>query len=476
MKHRNLWAAFVFLALGALVVGGCGKKSEESGDKDKKEKGKDKKAREGDKDKGGEAKGPVKKPGKPPKPAPLPKVDPKGVAASFPKFVPVGPPPKLAAELKKAEEALGSSSWKDKKKGRDILRKITDANKKNAHLARYLMSKKDSKMVRRGVRIYRKIKDNKNYVPVILSLFGSASDRVRADAISSLRWNLKKEQLMKAVPFARKLLKDESCIVRREALNFLTYKSRDIGSPKKEVLAALDDKCPAVKVEALEELKDVVDSKKVGKDLVKKITDMAVKSPFYHVRCEALQTLGELKVKEAEKLMAKALGMPAGTAVVVYYKEDNSPYTYNLAESSMPLCGASALSKLHGKKVKGERLERVRTWRKEMAKKRLAKKPPKKLCISKKQCEKGKEVCLEMACVPLAKAEKAYWKHELYKRCWKKPAKPAFKNFTKEPLVKAGLGLHWMADSTIRKFLRKDDAKAYKKKAEANKKKPCPRG
>ena len=232
-------------------------------------------------------------------------------------------------------------------------------------------------------------------------------------------------------------------------------------------MAALDDKCPAVKVEALGELKDVLDPKQVEKDLVKKITELATKSPFYHVRCEALQTLGELKVKEAEKLMAKALEMPAGTAVVVYYKEDNSPYTYNLAENSMPLCGAAALSKLHGKKIKGERLDRVRAWRKEMAKKRLAKKPPKKLCISKKQCEKGKEVCLEMACVPMAKAEKAFWK---------KPAKPPFKNFTKEPLVKAGFGLHWMADYAIRKFLRKKDAKGYAKKLEANKKKPCPKG
>ena len=60
MKCRNLWVAFAFLALGAFVVSGCGKKSEESGDKDKKEKGEDKKAREGDKGKGGDAKGPAK--------------------------------------------------------------------------------------------------------------------------------------------------------------------------------------------------------------------------------------------------------------------------------------------------------------------------------------------------------------------------------------------------------------------------------
>ncbi len=467
------------IAMGVFVISGCDKKEEDSKSKDETEKPAVDKGDSKEDDKDDKQKDTAQKEApkeeKVPAPNPLPKADADGVVAEFPAFVPVSAPQKFSDELKKAEEALKSSSFQEKRKGRDALNKIIKENEKDSHLARYLMSQKESSMIRRGVTMWKKMKDTDEYVAVLVSLFGNPSDRVRADAVSGLGWGVKKEQREQAAPFVKKLLADTSCIVRRQSLDWLIREKRDLGVPKKEILAGVDDECPVHKARALEALADAVDKESPDKGLIDKVTKFASESPFYHVRCQALKALGDMKVKNAEKLMAKALDYPAGTALVVYYLEDKSPYTFNLAESTIPECGASALSALHGKKYTGSRTEKVKNWRTEMAKKRMAAKPPKNFCISKNDCKKDEEVCLKAACVPIKKAEKDYWKYELLKRCADKQDRPAWKNFTDEVAVASGFGLHWNAGYQIRKFLSEKDGDAFKKNEEKNRKRPCPK-
>lgn len=467
---RALGKVFV-VACAVTALCGCDKKKEEK-KSDTEEEKKDDTTDEGDEKEPAEKT--AEKPGGLAAPASLPKLDKDAVAESFPAFVPVGPPAVLAEELKKALDALSADSWEEKRTGRELIDKIVKENEKDPHLARYLMSSGERDLISRGLRLWREHHEIEEYLPVMVSLFGHESDRIRGDAVSGMAWNLSKEKKEHLAPYIRKLLTDPSCVVRYQALNWLMRQSRDLGVPKKEIMAGIENDCPAHKDKALDGLPDALGDEAPDEELVAKLMEWAAESPYYFIRCSALKALGKLKVKQAEKLMAAALEYPAGTTSVVYYLDGRSPYSFNLAESTMPACGVRALSDLYGKNYQGSPVEQAKTWRTEMAKKRMVSKPPQKMCLSERDCEKDAEVCLNMECVPLAKAEKDFWRLELLKRCRTEPESPPWKNFVDPRFVEAGFGLQFNVDFLMRKFLREKNPEAFRKMEEKTRAMACP--
>ncbi len=468
MKRIRVLAKVFVVACTVTALCGCDKKKEEKKAETEEEEKKDDPAGEETEEK------PAEKPVALAAPAPLPKLDADAVAESFPAFVPAGPPANLAEELKKATDAMSADAWEEKNKGRELLDGIVKENEKDPHLARYLMSAGERDMISRGLRIWRQLHEHEHYLPVLVSLFGNESDRVRGDAVSGIAWDLNKEQKEHLAPYVRRLLTDPSCVVRYQAINWLMRQSRDLGVPKREIMSGIENECPVHRQKAMEGLADALGEEGPDDALIAKLMEWATESPYYFVRCGALKALGKLKVKGAEKLMASALEYPAGTTSVVYYLSDRSPYSFNLAESTIPACGVRALSDLHDKRHQGSPVEQARAWRTEMAKKRMVSKPPKKMCLGHGDCEKDVEVCLNTACVPMAKAENNFWKLELLKRCRKEPESPPWKNFTDPNAVEVGLGLHFNVDFAMRKFLREKNPEAFKKMEEKTRQADCP--
>ncbi len=419
-------------------------------------------------------------------PAPLPKAGPDGVATSFPKIVAVPPPGTAAARLKDVETRLMGRDFRQKnaarKKLSDLVKEYKGKGKDAMVLARYLVSRKPMELVTSGISLLRTLRSEPEFVGVAVSLMGHESDRIRSSALSLVSHGLKPDQFSKVLPFIKKLFQDSSCVVRRMALVALVTNRRKMRKPTVgSIQKALDDECPAVRAYAMRNVDALIplarpkgtgEKPGVDKAVVDKLMAAAEKSPYFLEQCAALMGLGRLKVTKAEKLMAKALDVAAIPSLTVYYQTERIPYTFS-NHSSMPACAADSLTALTGKRFSGRPLDRVKGWKAELAKKRLTRRAPKGFCLGGRDCKKGEEVCLDMRCVPNAKAEKAYWKYvELHHCAQRSHAK--WSNFVGEDRLASGFGLHWNAEWQLRKYLRNKDSKGYESRRKAIEAKACP--
>ncbi len=467
--------ATILFTAAVLVMGCAGKKASEG-----KKEGKTKKA-----DQGQARPNPMLVV---PAPEPLPKPGPDGVATSFPKIVSVPAPQAVAAQLKSVTANLSQRDFRKKNAARKQLSTLVKQHKGKGKeamiLARYLISRKPIELVTSGISILRTLRTQPDFVLVAVSLMGHPSDRVRSSALSLVAYGLKRDQFEQVLPFIKKLHKDPSCVVRRMALAALVTNRRKMSKPPVGCLkAALKDECPAVRAYAMRNIdalvraaapakgKPAAQPPAADKEVVDMLMQAAEKSPYFLERCAALMGLGRLKVAKAEKIMAKNLDLAAIPSLTVYYVSERIPYTFS-NHSSMPACAADALTALTGKRFPGRPIERVKAWKAELAKKHLTRKAPKGFCLGGRDCKKDAEVCIDMKCVPNAKAAKAYWKFvELHHCAKRKTAK--WSNFLDEDRLAAGFGLHWNAEWQLRRFLKKSDKK-YDTKLKAIESKPCP--
>ncbi len=411
-----------------------------------------------------------------PRPAALPEPGPDGVAKDFPPIVQVPPPEDLAARLATIEQDLTAKDFRKRNEARKALREIVRSHQQDMGLARYLVTRKGFDLVSAGIGILRRLRRQPDYLSVAISLLGHPSDRVRATAVSLVAYGLRAEQFKKALPFLLKLWQDPSCVVRRMALSALVVNRRWMEKPPVSQLLtkALEDECPAVRAYAYRNANLVVGKGKPDSQLVAKLKKAALESPYYLERCAAMLGLGQLKVEGAEKVLAKGLDMPVVPSLTVYYVSERVPYTFT-NHGSMPACAADALSALTGKHMSGKPVDKVAAWKKELAPKGLTKRAPKRLCLGRHDCKDKEEVCLNMQCVPLAKAASAYWKLEELRRCKRPDTSSKWRNFVDETLLKVGLGLHWNAPWRIRDHLRKTDLKAFQARKKQIDAIACPR-
>jgi hypothetical protein len=453
-------AFFLGISLAAAI--GC--------DRDKKKK--DEKVREVD-EPSGEAPRPAQVIEAP---APIPDV-PKGrVATSFPEIVDVPPPRKLAERLGLASKLISAKKWRDRSQGRKILSRVVRGNKRDVQLARFMASHDNPKMVIYSLRLWRGLKEHEDFMPVMVSLLGHSSDQVRSQTLALLTYGVPKERLPAAMPFVRTLLDDKSCNVRRKALAVLASNRQRLAlDAKKELLEAFGDPCPAVAALAMKHMANVLRPEEISKPMREQLIKAASESPYYLVRCSALLALGGLGVKGAEKLMAKNLTVAAVPSMTVFYDDGRTPFTFS-NHSSMPACAADALAALHDKRPMGKPKERVEHWMQEMAKKNLSPKPPKDMCVSRRNCKKGEEICLDMRCVSYDKAASVYWKYVELSHCEdeKKKKDAKWRNFGSDAARKVGFGLHWAAHHQLRKHLQEKNPEKFKKKFEEIRAKECP--
>jgi HEAT repeat protein len=465
MERRIVYCLSLALLLVGLLFGGC------------KEKKNDEKAKTGGAMQARDEKR-ARRPGPAqvlPAPAPLPELKPGSEPQGFPKIVRVAPPPALKDALAQVVRDMSSESWRTRAKAKRALGKLIMEHKKDVQLARFLTTHPEKKIIIRSVRIWRGLKNHPHFVPVIVSLLGHSVDQVKAKALALLTYKVPKEKMAKVLPYVKKLLDHKSCAVRRKALTVLFSNRHKMKlDVKKNLLAGLKDPCPAVKALCLRHMGNVLRPEEVDEKQIAAVIENAKKSPYYLVRCAAMMALGGLKVKKAEKLIAKNLSTEATPSLSVYYADGKTPFTFS-NHSSVPACAADALSALHGHRPKGKTVDRIAYWRRKMAKKGYSKKPPKNFCARRRDCKKGEEVCLEMQCVPYEKAVSAYWKYFALKHCEPKEKDVKWENFGSEAARQVGFGLHYMAHHAIRRYLQKKDPKKYKEKYNAIRQKPCPK-
>ncbi|MCD6498316.1 MAG: HEAT repeat domain-containing protein [Deltaproteobacteria bacterium] len=411
-----------------------------------------------------------------PAPAALPKVGPDGVATRFPAVVKVSPPAALTSQLKDILKKIEDKQYKVRREAYTGLNGLVKVHSKDMVLARFLVTSGNSRVADYAFRILNNVKSNPDFLAVVVSLMGHPSDFIRFRAVGLMSFKVSKETMAKAMPFIRALLKDKSCVVRREALSVVTTQSRRGRKvPVKALQAALKDECPAVRAYAMMNAMFATDPKKPDAALVKQLSEAALKSDYAVERCAAMLGLGRLKVPGAEKIIAKGFTMQTVPTLVVRYLSSSGVRPFS-SHSSMPACATDAMVALTGKHASGKPVDRVKYWMTEMAKKHLARRPGKGFCLGRRDCKQDAEVCLNMRCKPYAKATSAYWKYVALKHCEAKRPTTKWYNFISDAAVKAGFGLHWNAEWKLRLFLRKKDPKAFAKKEKAIKANPlCPK-
>jgi len=405
----------------------------------------------------------------------LPKVGPDGVATTFPALIKVPPPAALAGQLKDILNKIADKQYKVRREAYAKLRQMVKAHEKDMGLARYLATSGSARVADSAFRILSKTKSDPDFLPVVVSLMAHPSDAIRFRAVGLMAFKVANDTMAKAMPFIRALLKDKSCVVRREALSVVTTQSRRGRKlPVKALQAALKDECPAVRAYAMMNVMFATSPKKPDPAVVKQLFDAALKSDYAIERCAAMLGLGRLKVPGAEKIIAKGFTMQTVPTLVVRYLSSAGVRPFS-SHSSMPACATDAMTALTGKRVSGKPKERVQYWLTEMAKKHLARRPGKNFCLGRRDCKQGSEVCLNMRCTPYAKAASAYWKYVALKHCEAKRPSNKWYNFISGIAVKVGFGLHWNAEWKLRLFLRKKDPKAFEKKKTAIMARPCPK-
>mgnify|MGYP001556189804 CR=1 FL=1 len=375
----------------------------------------------------------------------------------------------LAKQVAEIRKGMESKNWKEKSAARKKLDALIKANEKNTALADLLLKEKDADVVERGIRIWKKAaKEDKAktgaFVKAMTALFGHKSDRVRYRSALAFWMGIDKDTATKIEAKVKPLIKDESCLVRRAAYDVLRTvyrKTEKKDELKKLAMAApFDDKCPNVHEWGAYQLRWVGVKTSTPK-LTERLRKLATTSPWYLNRCSSLLALGRFKDKETEKIAGTFFKMPAGTALVIYYLDGHSPFTQNIGAATMAECAYQAVTLKDGKRPKrGDIKEALAVWN-ALAKKKLAPKPPKKACLSKKDCTKGKEFCVANACVTAKAAWKNYWTFRKEQKCHKTSKTDHLRNFTEAPRIKAGFGTHFNAQWDLRKHYQKNDKKKF---------------
>jgi hypothetical protein len=320
-------------------------------------------------------------------------------------------------------------------------------------------------------------------VPRLRKLLRSPKMKVRLDGLHKLWFDTDSKALRVLAGRVRRLLKkDPKCRVRAEALRVLITRKKQIGrSHGRAILHALADSCPYANARGADWIKGLTTTQR--RTAVSRLMRLARRSSFYHVQCSALIALGKLGVKKAEKLMARALAVGAGT----YLGGEGASYQHGVP--TMPQCATQALQYLHGqggrkglaalkkkrdtivKKLKNNSLsknrrrllyvdywryhtqiirlrirgrpapttQQVRQWRDRMSKRGYVTPSPAALCLSSSHCPKGK-ICLHMACVVGARALKVFQTYRKRLR-GRRRARRGWRNNDSALAVRLGLGM-----------------------------------
>jgi len=323
-------------------------------------------------------------------------------------------------------------------------------------------------------------------VPRLRRQLRSSKVRVRMDALHVLWFGPDSEaKVLRALAgLVRRLSKkDASCRVRTEALRVLIHRRKDIArSPVRAVLHALADKCPHANARGADWMVPLTTTQR--RTAVSRLMRLARRSAFYHVQCSALIALGKLHVKKAERLMARALAVGAGTGL------SGMGVGYQHSVPTLPQCATLALQCLHGQggrkglaalkkkrdaivqKLKNKSLsknqrrlllvdywryhvqvlkltirrrppptvQQVRRWRDGMSRRGYVTASPAALCLSSTSCPKGK-LCLHMACVDEAHALKVYQTYRKSIRRRRRRARRGWSNNDSALAVRLGLGM-----------------------------------
>jgi hypothetical protein len=323
-------------------------------------------------------------------------------------------------------------------------------------------------------------------VPRLRRQLRSPKMRVRLDVLKKLWFSPDSEvKVLRALAgLVRRLMKkDPSCRVRAEALRVLIHRRKDIGrNPVRAVLHALADKCPHANARGADWMVPLTTTQR--RTAVFRLMRLARRSSFYHVQCCALIALGKLRVKKAEKLMARGLAVGAGTRL------SGGGVGYQHSVPTLPQCATLALQYLYGQggriglvalkqkraaivqKLKSKSLsknrrrqlyvdywryhvqvlkltiqsrppptvQQVRRWRDRMSRRGYVTASPAALCLSSTSCPKGKS-CLHMACVDEARALKVYQTYRKRSRRRRRRARRAWSNNDSALVVRLGLGM-----------------------------------
>jgi hypothetical protein len=312
----------------------------------------------------------------------------------------------------------------------------------------------------------------------------SADPKVRQEALSTLQsfFDSKVETVRALAPMVRHLVaKDPSCRVRVEALRVLILRGKQLRmSPHRAILRALADACPIAQARGAGWMVALPFGARAK--VVRRLVSLARSSPYYHVQCSALLALGKLRAKQAEKLMARALTVGAGTGL------RGGRTSYQLQPRTMPQCAVQALERLRAPKTNASQslvnrrdalakklrsklppkerkrilleywrlhvevirrsirqpppvtVDQVRRWRNRLSKRGLVRPSPPALCLRSDSCPVG-QACLHMSCVPNARALKAYRVYRQRRPLGRRKARRAWSNVEDPLAVRMGLGM-----------------------------------
>ena len=462
-----------------------------------------------------------------PPPDLLPVTPAKGVAPFFPRIVPVPPPPTMAGELKKIEKLL---SWKDQGKqrdGRQRLHELLDVhfkkpmraidshthtkdpgkrrqrfhllanlakNSEAMHLARYLAAHRNSYLVTSAIRLWRYLKLHQHFIPVAVALLGHRNEKICLKALDLILWAYEPFCAAKAMPFIRRLLlKHQSCIVRRRALIVLAGTRswwRCKGVRTQDIQDGLADPCPAVQAIALSHITRGIAGKKAPKSLLRRVMHSAARSPYYILRCAAINALAKLKVKSkaVERILSDALTTAALPSITVQSGKGRHQRTFS-SGIYLPSCAASTLWSLYSdqggrfklgvyankhNQASGSPLDVLWSWWKVLGDKGALPKVPEKICLGGAFCDRKSEACVNLRCLPFEKAAPAYWKYRQLKHCRRKPPNKSWWNMVDTAKQKAGFGIATEDPKLLKGYLKKKDRAAFKRHLARIQARRCP--
>ena len=380
-------------------------------------------------------------------------------------------PVKVDAALKKTlldlAAKMAGKDWKVRREARKQFQTLMKENKENIALANLLLAQNQSSLAEEGVFIWNRVKKQHTdaFVKAMKGAFGHASDKVRYRAVNTFWFGIDRKKRESVAPEIRKLLTDKSCIVSRKAHEILYSILRD--QRKTDAQRALveqslhDTRCPALQAWAADELRSLRLKKLSPKDTAL-LRKMAKSSPYYMLRCQGVRALAAVKDPQTARLAGAFFKFPAETALVVYFLQGQSPFTFNIIARNLAECAARAMAVLNNQRPTARDSKKVLAAWKALAAKGLAPRVPAKACITKKDCAKG-TFCIGYRCQTPKQAEKAYWKYVKLDRCERqKKTTGQPKNFASMARVKAGFGSHWMAEWDLRKVYEKADVKKFR--------------
>jgi hypothetical protein len=379
-----------------------------------------------------------------------------------------------AESIELVQRGLGAKDPKARKAARENLEQLLGAEPPDPALAVFLSASKDSRLIKASFSLWSRLGGGPARLQAMVALMGHERDDIRHGALGSLVFEYgRPEAASRVAPYLRRLLADPSCPVRMEAYGYLMQVHKTLGLQHEGLIsAALRDPCPAVRIQGLERAQDTQGPISDAHAAV--VLSLAKSSPYPLERCKAFGVLARIRHPEAEATLSKGLALAAGTTLLVSFRAKRVGSLSLGVKESLPECAAKSLDLLGGDVPKAASAkERVFAHRAAMARKRLVALPPKKPCLSERDCSRDGEVCLHLACTPLADAKEAFFSHRKAERCQSRAHRGSFHNEQPAHTVRLGFGLDPLGPFRIQLHLAKIEPEDYAKRTKAQDAEPC---